>query len=60
MFVFPLVALATAALLERALPLGPRTVLGAAITLAGLGVSLLRRPAPAAPAPAVDEARARQ
>jgi drug/metabolite transporter (DMT)-like permease len=42
-FVFPLVALATDALFERELPLGPRTVLGAAITLAGLGVTLRPR-----------------
>jgi drug/metabolite transporter (DMT)-like permease len=54
-FVFPLVALATDALFERALPLAPRTLLGAAITLAGLGVSLLRRPVPAVDAPAVDD-----
>lgn len=46
-FVFPLVALATDALFERELPLGARTLLGAAITLAGLGVTLLRRTAPA-------------
>jgi drug/metabolite transporter (DMT)-like permease len=46
-FVFPLVALATDALFERELPLTPRTYLGAAITLAGLAVSLRRRvPAP--------------
>jgi drug/metabolite transporter (DMT)-like permease len=42
-FVFPLVALATDTLFERELPLGPRTYLGAAVTLAGLGVSLGRR-----------------
>jgi drug/metabolite transporter (DMT)-like permease len=42
-FVFPLVALVTDALFERELPLGPRTYLGAAITLAGLVVSLRRR-----------------
>lgn len=42
-FVFPLVALVTDALFERAIPLGPRAYLGAAITLAGLAVSLLRR-----------------
>lgn len=52
-FVFPLVALATDALLERALPLRPRTLLGAAVTLAGLAVSL-RRPR------AVDDAHSRQ
>lgn len=46
-FVFPLVALATDALFERELPLGARTLLGAAITLAGLGVTLMRRTAPA-------------
>lgn len=43
-FVFPLVALATDAVFEHELPLGARTVLGAAIVLAGLGVSLRRRP----------------
>ena len=43
-FVFPLVALVTDALFERALPLTPRTILGAAITLGGLAVSLRRRP----------------
>lgn len=43
-FVFPLVALATDALFERELPLTARTVLGAAITLSGLAVSLRRRP----------------
>ena len=59
-FVFPLVALATDELFERALPLGPRTYLGAAITLAGLAVSL-RRPARApARAPAVDDPASRQ
>ena len=42
-FVFPLVALLTDALFERAIPLGPRAYLGAAITLAGLAVSLRRR-----------------
>ncbi|MEJ7601473.1 MAG: DMT family transporter [Kofleriaceae bacterium] len=42
-FVFPLVALLTDALFERELPLTPRTVLGAAITLGGLAVSLRRR-----------------
>lgn len=41
-FVFPLVALITDALFERAIPLGPRAYLGAAITLAGLAVSLRR------------------
>jgi drug/metabolite transporter (DMT)-like permease len=50
-FVFPLVALVTDALFERELPLGARTYLGAAITLAGLAVSLRRRSAP----PVVDE-----
>lgn len=60
-FVFPLVALATDALFERELPLGPRTLLGAAITLAGLGVSLRRAGAGAAPARlAVDDPDARQ
>lgn len=42
-FVFPLVALLTDALFERAIPLGPRAYLGAGITLAGLAVSLRRR-----------------
>lgn len=56
-FVFPLVALATDALFERELPLGPRTYLGAAITLAGLGVSLLR---PRRRAPALDDPSSRQ
>jgi drug/metabolite transporter (DMT)-like permease len=42
-FVFPLIAIATDALFERQLPLTPRAYLGAAITLCGLGVSLLRR-----------------
>jgi drug/metabolite transporter (DMT)-like permease len=56
-FVFPLVALATDALFERELPLGPRTLLGAAITLAGLGVSLRPRAAGRA---AVDDPGSRQ
>jgi hypothetical protein len=34
---------ATLALFERELPLTPRAYVGAAITLGGLGVSLLRR-----------------
>lgn len=42
-FVFPLVALVIDALFEHAIPLGPRAYLGAAITLAGLAVSLRRR-----------------
>ncbi len=42
-FVFPLVALLTDALFERAISLGPRAYLGAAITLSGLAVSLRRR-----------------
>jgi drug/metabolite transporter (DMT)-like permease len=42
-FVFPLVAIATDALFERELPLTPRAYLGAAITLSGLAVSLVRR-----------------
>jgi drug/metabolite transporter (DMT)-like permease len=42
-FLFPLVALLTDALFERAIPLGPRAYLGAAITLGGLAVSLRRR-----------------
>ena len=41
-FVFPLVALVTDALFEHAIPLGPRAYLGAAITLSGLVLSLLR------------------
>lgn len=41
-FVYPLVALATDALLERAVTLGPRAYVGAAITLGGLAVSLRR------------------
>ena len=41
-FVFPLVALVTDALFERAITLGARAYLGAAITLAGLAVSLRR------------------
>jgi drug/metabolite transporter (DMT)-like permease len=42
-FVFPLIAIVTDALFERELPLTPRAYLGAAITLGGLAVSLLRR-----------------
>jgi drug/metabolite transporter (DMT)-like permease len=42
-FVFPLVALVTDALFERAISLGPRAYIGAGITLAGLAVSLRRR-----------------
>ncbi len=42
-FVYPLVALVVDELFERALPLGPRAYLGAAITLAGLAVSLRPR-----------------
>ncbi|HUS31768.1 MAG TPA: EamA family transporter [Kofleriaceae bacterium] len=42
-FVFPLVALLTDALFERAISLGPRAYIGAGITLAGLAVSLRRR-----------------
>jgi drug/metabolite transporter (DMT)-like permease len=42
-FVFPLVALATDALFEHEIALGPRAYLGAAITLAGLAVTLRRR-----------------
>lgn len=41
-FVYPLVAIAVDALFERELPLGPRAYVGAAITLAGLAVSLVR------------------
>ncbi len=42
-FVFPIVALITDALFEQAIPLGPQAYVGAAITLAGLAVSLRRR-----------------
>lgn len=42
-FVFPLVALTADALFEHAISLGARAYLGAAITLAGLAVSLGRR-----------------
>jgi drug/metabolite transporter (DMT)-like permease len=42
-FVYPLVAIATDALFERELPLTARAYLGAAITLGGLAVSLVRR-----------------
>lgn len=42
-FVYPLVAIATDALFERDLPLTAWAYLGAAITLAGLAVSLVRR-----------------
>lgn len=42
-FVFPLVALTADALFEHAISLGARAYLGAAITLAGLAVSLRRR-----------------
>jgi drug/metabolite transporter (DMT)-like permease len=42
-FVFPLVALATDALFEREISLGPRAYAGTAITLAGLAVALRRR-----------------
>lgn len=42
-FVFPLVALVTDALFERAITLGPQAYLGAAITLAGLAVTFGRR-----------------
>ena len=41
-FVFPLVAMAIDAAFEHELPLGPRTYIGAAITLCGLAVSLRR------------------
>jgi drug/metabolite transporter (DMT)-like permease len=41
-FVFPLVALATDALFEHAIVIGPRAYAGATITLAGLAVSLRR------------------
>jgi drug/metabolite transporter (DMT)-like permease len=41
-FVYPLVALAIDAGFERAIPLGPRAYVGAAITLGGLAVSLRR------------------
>jgi drug/metabolite transporter (DMT)-like permease len=42
-FVYPLVALAIDAAFEHAITLGPRAYAGAAITLAGLAVSLRRR-----------------
>jgi drug/metabolite transporter (DMT)-like permease len=41
-FVFPLVALLTDALYEREIALGARAYIGAAITLGGLGVTLMR------------------
>jgi drug/metabolite transporter (DMT)-like permease len=41
-FVFPLVALLTDALFEHEIALGPRAYIGAAITLGGLGVTLMR------------------
>jgi drug/metabolite transporter (DMT)-like permease len=41
-FVFPLVALATDAVFEHAIVLGPRAYAGVAITLAGLAISLRR------------------
>jgi drug/metabolite transporter (DMT)-like permease len=41
-FVFPLVALLTDALFEREIALGPRAYIGAAVTLGGLGVTLMR------------------
>jgi drug/metabolite transporter (DMT)-like permease len=41
-FVYPLIALLTDRLFERAIPLGPRAYVGAAITLGGLAVSLRR------------------
>jgi drug/metabolite transporter (DMT)-like permease len=59
-FVYPLVALVVDELFERALPLGPRTYLGAAITLGGLAVSLGRPAVRTAPARPVDEPPARQ
>ena len=42
-FTYPLVALATDVLFEHDIAMGPRTYLGAAITLAGLVVSIGRR-----------------
>ena len=42
-FVFPIVAIVTDAMFERAIPLGPTAYAGAGITLAGLAVSLRRR-----------------
>ena len=42
-FVYPLVALVTDAMFERAIALGVRAYIGAGITLAGLAVSLRRR-----------------
>jgi drug/metabolite transporter (DMT)-like permease len=44
-FVYPLIALVVDALFEREISLGARAYLGAAITLCGLAVSLVRRPA---------------
>jgi drug/metabolite transporter (DMT)-like permease len=43
-FVYPLIAIVTDTLFERELPLTARAYLGAAITLGGLAVSLVRRP----------------
>jgi len=40
--VYPLVALVIDACFERAISLGPRAYIGAAITLGGLAVSLRR------------------
>jgi drug/metabolite transporter (DMT)-like permease len=42
-FVYPLVAIVADRLFEHAVVLGPRAYLGAAITLGGLAVSLVRR-----------------
>jgi drug/metabolite transporter (DMT)-like permease len=42
-FVYPLVAIVTDRLFEHELPLTPRAYVGAAITLGGLAVSLVRR-----------------
>jgi drug/metabolite transporter (DMT)-like permease len=42
-FIYPMIALTTDALFERAITLGPLAYVGAAITLAGLAVSLRKR-----------------
>jgi drug/metabolite transporter (DMT)-like permease len=42
-FIYPLIALTTDALFERAITLGPLAYIGAAITLGGLAVSLRKR-----------------
>ncbi len=42
-FLYPIIALTTDALFERAITLGPQAYIGAVITLAGLAVSLRKR-----------------